>query len=290
MITHAKDLGADKSRPFWRAPGLQILRSQTWAPLTLQETFRERGEGVWRHRQHRLALVTECPPHDVQIENGPTIKVAGSGPRLFFYPADTTVRIRIGAVRSTQLFHDPESWRSLMQELPLHQVELAPLLDFEDPLVVQMMTVIAGDAAGVADRLLVDALNTAIAVRVLRRFAKSPTMAWNPLPGLSRARLRRVLDYVEAHLDSPLSLGDLAAVACLSPYHFSRSFKQSVGVAPHRYVMERRMERARHLILRSDMPLSDIAAAVGFDSQASFTYRFGREAGVSPGRLRRERA
>jgi AraC family transcriptional regulator len=56
--------------------------------------------------------------------------------------------------------------------------------------------------------------------------------------------LQRVRDYVEVHLDKDLSLTALADIACLSPYHFSRSFKESAGVGPQRYVIQRRLERA----------------------------------------------
>jgi len=63
-----------------------------------------------------------------------------------------------------------------------------------------------------------------------------------------------------------------------------------MGVGPYRYVVVRRIERARRLLTQTEMPLADIAAAVGFDSQSSFTARFRREAGVSPGRLRKQMA
>ena len=64
-------------------------------------------------------------------------------------------------------------------------------------------------------------------------------MTPEPSNGLSRERLVRVLDYIKTHLDDRLTLTDLAGVACLSPYHFSRSFKRTVGVGPQRYVTQR---------------------------------------------------
>jgi AraC family transcriptional regulator len=142
---------------------------------------------------------------------------------------------------------------------------------------------------GVLDNLLVNALNTALAVRVARRF-HGPMIRLAPAGQLSRDRLKRVRDYIEAHLASPLSLDELASIACLSPYHFARCFRRSMGVGPYRYVVKRRIDRARHLVLHSNMPLTDIAEAVGFDSQSSFTTRFSQEVGISPGHLRREGA
>jgi AraC family transcriptional regulator len=105
---------------------------------------------------------------------------------------------------------------------------------------------------------------------------------------LSRERLRRVTEYIEAHLAEPLSLTKIGEIACLSPFHFSRSFKRSAGVGLHEYVVRRRIERAKQLILYSDLSLAQIAGAVGFDSQSSFTARFRREVGLSPGRFRKE--
>jgi AraC family transcriptional regulator len=107
-----------------------------------------------------------------------------------------------------------------------------------------------------------------------------------PSNGLSRERLQRVCDYIEAHLDDRLTLADLAGVACLSPYHFSRSFKQSVGVGPQRYVMERRIERAKVLMRRTRQPLASIALEVGFADQSHLTAIFRREIGMTPGRFR----
>jgi AraC family transcriptional regulator len=137
---------------------------------------------------------------------------------------------------------------------------------------------------GSADRILVESLGTAMCIRIARRFVDTL-----PLPasgGLSPERLQRVRDYVEAHLNDDLSLTVLAGVACLSPYHFSRSFKQVAGVGPQRYVIRRRVERAKYLLRQTHQPLALIAQEVGFNDQSHLTAMFRGELGVTPGRFR----
>jgi AraC family transcriptional regulator len=102
-------------------------------------------------------------------------------------------------------------------------------------------------------------------------------------------RLDRVVEYIEAHLADALSLEEMSAIACFSRFHFSRCFKRSMGVSPHRYVVQRRIDRSRLLLEQSNLPLVEIAISVGFDSQSSFSACFYREVGISPGRFRRER-
>jgi len=120
----------------------------------------------------------------------------------------------------------------------------------------------------------------------MRRFVDSSKIALTPSNGLSRDRLNRVQDYIEAHLDDRLTLTELAGVACLSPYHFSRSFKQARGVGLHHYVMQRRLERAKTLMRRTNEPLALIAQEVGFADQSHLNSAFRREIGVTPGRFR----
>ena len=129
-------------------------------------------------------------------------------------------------------------------------------------------------------------MNTALAVRIVRHFVDPSKITLEPSNGLSRERLQRVRDYVEAHLDDRMTLADLAGVACLSPYHFSRSFKQAVGVGPQRYIMQRRIERAKTLMRRTSQPLASIALEVGFTDQSHLTQVFRRATGVTPGRFR----
>ena len=106
---------------------------------------------------------------------------------------------------------------------------------------------------------------------------------------LSATELARVEAHVEERLGEALSLDELAGVARLSPWHFSRAFKAATGSPPHRYVIERRVARARERLERGVDPIVDVALECGFSSQAHMTSTFTRQLGVSPGRYRKER-
>jgi len=104
--------------------------------------------------------------------------------------------------------------------------------------------------------------------------------------GLSPAILRRTQDYIEHHLDSALTLDELALQAELSEFHFSRMFKQSTQLAPHQYVMQRRMIKAKALVCGTSQTLTEIALACGFSSASHFSNRFKTVWGVTPSGLR----
>jgi len=209
--------------------------------------------------------------------------------QVSFVPRGVMVRSnRPITVQFIQIRQTPETYDALIAEMVRGgAVDLEPTTPFDDPLVSQIMSTIADEMKeGFLDRILVDALNTALAARIVRRFVDSSAIALTPSNGLSRDRLNRVQDYIEAHLDDRVSLTELAGVACLSPYHFSRSFKQATGVGPQRYVMQRRLERAKTLMRQSNQPLAFIAQEAGFVDQSHLTYIFRREIGVTPGRYR----
>src|SRR5262249_52420661 len=100
---------------------------------------------------------------------------------------------------------------------------------------------------------------------------------------LPPARLRTVVEFVEEHLDGGLTLGQMAAAAHLSAYHFARQFRAATGLPPHRYVIARRVERAQQLLRGSDdLSLAEVAARAGFPDQTQFCQPFKGPAGVTP--------
>jgi AraC-like DNA-binding protein len=105
--------------------------------------------------------------------------------------------------------------------------------------------------------------------------------------GLSRGALRRVEEYVDANLDSALDVDELATVVRMSPSHFTRSFNRSIGLTPHRYVIQCRVAKARELLTTTDLPLTEIALNIGFSDQSHFSRRFQEFVGVPPGAYRK---
>jgi AraC family transcriptional regulator len=105
---------------------------------------------------------------------------------------------------------------------------------------------------------------------------------------LAPVRLKRVLEHVDARLAEPISLADLAAVAGLSPFHFSRAFHRSVGLPPLAYVARRRVEAARELLRQTDLSLAEVAARTGFNSPGWFSTAFRRHTGLKPSLYRRQ--
>jgi AraC-like DNA-binding protein len=104
--------------------------------------------------------------------------------------------------------------------------------------------------------------------------------------GLSTGAMRRVREYIEAHLGDSMDLATLAAVAGLSIHHFARGFKQSAGVTPHHYLTQKRVERAQDMLANSVLSLSEIAYAVGFSDQSHLARHFRQMLGITPGQFR----
>src|SRR5262249_35027343 len=95
-------------------------------------------------------------------------------------------------------------------------------------------------------------------------------------------RLRRAIEFMHDNYSRELDLGEIAAAAYLSEFHFARMFKQITGVTPHNYLANLRLERARKLLLETELPISEIAAMVGYQSQSHFTRLFRSVAGITP--------
>ena len=100
---------------------------------------------------------------------------------------------------------------------------------------------------------------------------------------VDRANLERAREYMHAHSAESVTLRQLATVAELSPYHFLRSFRAQVGITPHAYLMQARIERGR-MLLRSGISIVDAALQTGFADQSHFTRQFKRFTGITPGR------
>jgi AraC-like DNA-binding protein len=107
--------------------------------------------------------------------------------------------------------------------------------------------------------------------------------------GLLPWQARRVADYIEEHLGTPIRVSDLSALVHRTESHFSRVFKLTFGISPHAYVLHRRIDRAARLMIESTELLAEIALKCGFNDQAHFSKRFRQHMGATPAAWRRAR-
>jgi AraC family transcriptional regulator len=124
----------------------------------------------------------------------------------------------------------------------------------------------------------------------LIRLEQTTSGAARPLRGgLPAWQQKRVAEFIQVHLAEEISLIDLAKLVGLSLYHFARAFKQSFGAPPHRYHMARRMDRARSLLQRPGLSVTQIGIQIGFRETSSFTRAFRKFTGLTPSEYRRHR-
>jgi AraC family transcriptional regulator len=166
---------------------------------------------------------------------------------------------------------------------PVECIELVPHLPAHDPLLRHTVLVLqaASTATDVVGRVYAEALATALALHLLRRYAACRPPG-REVGGLAPYKLRRVMAYIQAHLEHALPLAELAAVAQTSPAHFARLFKQTTGQTSHQYVITCRIERAKQLLTETALPLSEIGPQVGCTDQSHFTALFRTHAGLTP--------
>ena len=162
-------------------------------------------------------------------------------------------------------------------------VELRPSLAIEDPWIAQSILALEDDVrcGSPVGPLYGETMGAALAAHLARRYAdlrQEPAHCG----GLSSQVLSRVLQFIRDNLDSNLSLQSLSDLAQLDLYLFLRRFKQSVGLAPHQYLLHQRIERAKSLLGDPELPITEIALRLGFASQSHFATAFRRIAKVSP--------
>jgi AraC family transcriptional regulator len=130
-----------------------------------------------------------------------------------------------------------------------------------------------------------DAMTLALGAHLVKALSEQAPVAVQA-PVLEDARLARAVDLIEADLTAALSLDDLATAAGMSAFHFARSFKKATGEAPHRFVVRRRVERAKILLRSTTLPIAEIAFRVGWENVSHFGQAFRAITGATPGNFR----
>jgi AraC family transcriptional regulator len=176
---------------------------------------------------------------------------------------------------------------SVAESHRLKNFELLSRHGINDSQVAHLMLVLREEMHGgnPAGQAYVDMVARALVLRLLRAHAglAPPRLRRG---GLARSLLHRVLEYIDAHVDQNLGLQTLAALSGLSEDHFARAFRAATGVPPYRYLLQRRLARARQLLESSNLTIVEIAQELGFSDQSHLTKLFRRETGMTPREVR----
>lgn len=127
-----------------------------------------------------------------------------------------------------------------------------------------------------------DSLANVLAIQLLRNYGDTRPQLVTYEGGLPYHQLSSVLDYIDAYLHRDIKLAELAQMLDMSPFHFGRMFKQSLGITPHQYLIQQRVERAKQLLKHSKQSIIDIALACGFNSHSHLSRQFRQVTGMPP--------
>lgn len=176
-----------------------------------------------------------------------------------------------------------------VMERPVAEVRLLDLLRAQDPIVTNITDAITQEAQqrGLGGALYAEALAMQLTVHLLRRYAAVTYKDCFVAGALPPGRLRRLDEYIETHLHENITIEQLAQVAELGVWTFTKHFKSTTGRSAHAYVMDRRVERARRLLSQGLMAIKEVAFACGFADQAHMTRVFRARLGVTPARLKK---
>jgi AraC family transcriptional regulator len=164
------------------------------------------------------------------------------------------------------------------------KVELIRRLKLDDPQIHRLMESLRDDiaAGSPSGPLFGESVAMALSAHVAQKYSTLTTKLEVYRGGLSRFRLNRVLEYINANLSDKLELSLLAEVAGVNLYHFARAFKQSTGESPHQYVLRRRIEQAKEFLRHSQVSVIEASARTGFVDQSHFSKVFRRIVGIAP--------
>jgi AraC family transcriptional regulator len=173
-------------------------------------------------------------------------------------------------------------------EIDPHRLILMNCLGQQDLQLYQIGMLLLAElrSGGIMGRLYTESLTQVLIIHLLRHYSAVTQIITSGNRSLTRTQLRQAIDYIHTHLNRDLSLAELSSVINISPTYFANLFKQAMGISPHQYVIQQRVEQAKLMLSKTDLAIADIALKVGFSSQSHLTQQFKRITGITPKQVR----
>jgi AraC family transcriptional regulator len=236
----------------------------------------------------------DCLDHELWVDGNAVRKTPFLKGQTTFYDLRTNPIAYMRSTSDCLMFYLPRSaFNAIADEEDASRIEdlqHPPGVGADDPVMGSLAAAIlpAFENPDIVSRLFLDHTTLAVAIHLAnayggRRLPRQPKRG-----GLSHRNERRAKEMIEANLGGDVSVAVLAQECHMSPAHFARAFRQSTGIAPHRWLVLCRIEAAKDLLYNSTRAIADIARDCGFSDQSHFTRAFTNAVGVSPGAWRRE--
>lgn len=239
--------------------------------------------------EHTLYMsLAPRPLHYLHSQDGKTYTGLYQRGEILITPANTPLFARWeGQENCLQIRLTDKFVRKVARETvagDCDRITLQPKFHTRDPQLESIGTMLLNEVqqGSLSNQLYVDSLSNILAVNLLRQHATTRPHLPTYEGGLPSRQLRQVLDYIDAHLDQEIKLADLAQLLDISQFHFSRLFKQSLGISPYQYLLQQRVECAKKLLKNTDRLITDIAFTCGFNSHSHLSKQFKQLTGMTP--------
>jgi AraC family transcriptional regulator len=229
--------------------------------------------------ERQVTHFDECGEYDGVMESGD----------FYLYPADRSGFTRWHSIDKTlHIVIEPEFLSKVARDAECirpEKIELLPALKMRDRKLENLVQLFLAeiDEREFGEKAYLESISSLFGIHLLRRYCSiAPKFREYTCNGLAPYQLTVVLEYVQAHLGSDLSLDTMSAQIGMSRCYFATQFKQSMGIAPHQYVNQQRIEKAKQCLRSQKSSISDIAIECGFSNQSHLTKVFKQQTGTTP--------
>lgn len=245
--------------------------------------------------QHTIIFTSLRQPLEIDFELGGRIQKLHYYPNdkncIELFPANLPYKFRWhGEIIFTHFYLDPAFVSQVAHEaIDPDRVEILCKPRQTDPLIYNILQALKADleSDGNGDGFYADSLATAMSAHLLRHYAARKHQIREYEDGLSSYKLKQAIEYLNEHLGEKLSLEAIALELKISQYYFCRLFKQSLGISPHQYLIQQRVERAKQLLRHPELTVTHVAMECGFANHSHFAKYFRQRTGISPKQFRK---
>lgn len=276
-------------------PQPAILKSSGWDSIYFE--LHQQPKFDTPEHQGTWHVIAHCPPFYTSgdrtgerwLDNKRKMEVRNQGD-IAIIPAGISQRCNWQILSQFAIVAlDPLLLKQIGQDwVDSDRIELIPhYMTEQDALIQGIVSALRAEVESdkIGGDLLIDSLKTTLAIHLLRQYCITKPKLSSYVDGLSRSKLQQIREYINTNLAQDVKLIDLAEVAQISSYHFLRLFKQSIGITPHQYILQCRIEKARYLLQHGKLSIAEIAHRVGFCDQSHMTRYFKRAVGITPKQL-----